>query len=76
MIEKPEKSSSEGPVIADPVDLPDHFENWWATSRFKKEPAERYSDRKQLAWDAFYAGSKAPPDAATTVSSAITDNEA
>ena len=46
-------------VVSEPVDLPDHFENWWATSRFHEAPAERYSDRKQLAWDAYYASSQA-----------------
>ena len=45
-------------AVTEPVDLPDHFENWWASSRFREAPAERYSDRKQLAWDAYYAASQ------------------
>jgi hypothetical protein len=52
-------SSSLDLPIPDPVDLPDHFENWWSTSRYRDRPAERYSERKQLAWEAYYAASKA-----------------
>jgi hypothetical protein len=38
-------------------DLPTEFEAWWETSAFHQARCDGYSQRKQLAWDAYYAAS-------------------
>ncbi|OKP79815.1 hypothetical protein BTE77_06920 [Ensifer adhaerens] len=56
----PSSPGKDGGQQEDLSDLPDQFETWWQTSRFNQEPCDRYSQRKQLAWDAYYAASIAP----------------
>lgn len=43
------------PPVAVKADLPERFEEWWAGRDSKGEKTLDYNQRKQLAWDAFYA---------------------
>lgn len=57
------EASEEAPAEAGERDYPAEFEAWWSSYRHRNRDVADYPVKKQIAFDAFYFGARAQPQA-------------